>query len=86
MVEQGSLQLLEREGAPERESRAWPSWKNWCLRASDRGLDPDEAGPRGPEVPGVHARDAWRVYEELLGPKNARSGRAALDKAQELGY
>ena len=57
------LNALERMGVSRRAAAAW-------LRAVEqaraRSPSPDLVWS-GPEVPGLHARDTRRVYEELLG-------------------
>lgn len=59
----GALLELERRGVAVRAAAAW-------IRAVDEAMSripkPDLVWS-GPEVPGLHARDTRRVYEELLG-------------------
>jgi hypothetical protein len=52
-------------------------WLRTIARASARMPKPDLVWS-GPEVPGLHARDTRRVYEQLLGCANARSGQAHM--------
>lgn len=57
------LAELDRQGVPARAAAAW-------IRSLDRAasrLRPPELVWTGPAVPGLHARDTRRVYEELLG-------------------
>lgn len=46
--------------------RAAAAWIRSMEKATNRSLAPDVVWS-GPEVPGLHARDTRRVYEELLG-------------------
>ena len=57
------LNELERLGV---SGRAAATWLQAVERASARTSIPDLVWS-GPEVPGVHARDTRRVYEELIG-------------------
>jgi phosphatidylserine/phosphatidylglycerophosphate/cardiolipin synthase-like enzyme len=58
-----SLLELERLGI---SGPAAAAWLRAVVRASARTRKPDLVWS-GPEVPGLHARDTRRVYEELLG-------------------
>ncbi len=58
-----ALLELERLGV---SGRAAASWIRTAQRAAARSPRPDLVWS-GPEVPGLHARDTRRVYEELLG-------------------
>ena len=59
----GALEALASMGVTDRAAAAW-------IRALDRAASPP-AKPdlvwSGPEVPGLHARDTRRVYDELFG-------------------
>jgi len=58
-----ALLELERLGVPGRGAAAW-------IRTVERGaarIPKADLVWSGPEVPGLHARDTRRVYEELLG-------------------
>lgn len=59
----GALDELERMGITGRASGAWI---RAVEAAASRTPRPDLVWS-GPEVPGLHARDTRRVYEELLG-------------------
>ncbi len=59
----GALVELERLGISGRGAGAW---MRTVAKASSRTSAPDLVWS-GPEVPGLHARDTRRVYEELLG-------------------
>ena len=58
-----NLNALERMGVP---GRAAAAWLRAVEQARTRSPSPDLVWS-GPEVPGLHARDTRRVYEELLG-------------------
>jgi phosphatidylserine/phosphatidylglycerophosphate/cardiolipin synthase-like enzyme len=58
-----ALQALERLGI---SGRAAAAWIRTVEAALSRKPKPDLVWS-GPEVPGLHARDTRRVYEELLG-------------------
>jgi phosphatidylserine/phosphatidylglycerophosphate/cardiolipin synthase-like enzyme len=58
-----SLLELERLGI---SGPAAAAWLRTVARVTDRTRKPDLVWS-GPEVPGLHARDTRRVYEELLG-------------------
>ena len=65
----GSEELLEDLNALEQvgvSGRAAAAWLRAVEHARNRSPAPDLVWS-GPEVPGVHARDTRRVYEELLG-------------------
>jgi phosphatidylserine/phosphatidylglycerophosphate/cardiolipin synthase-like enzyme len=58
-----ALAAMERQGVPGPAAAAW-------IRSLDRAASRvrrPELVWTGPEVPGLHARDTRRVYEELLG-------------------
>ena len=57
------LNALDRMGV---SGRAAASWLRAVEQARARSPSPDLVWS-GPEVPGLHARDTRRVYEELLG-------------------
>ena len=57
------LNALERTGV---SGRAAAAWLRAVEQAHARSPSPDLVWS-GPEVPGLHARDTRRVYEELLG-------------------
>jgi len=57
------LNSLERMGV---SGRAAAAWLRAVEQARTRSPSPDLVWS-GPEVPGLHARDTRRVYEELLG-------------------
>ena len=57
------LNVLERTGVA---GRAVAAWLRAVEQARARSPTPDLVWS-GPEVPGLHARDTRRVYEELLG-------------------
>ena len=57
------LNALEQLGV---SGRAAAAWRRAVEQAGNRSPAPDLVWS-GPEVPGVHARDTRRVYEELLG-------------------
>ena len=57
------LHSLERMGV---SGRAVAAWLRAVEQARNRAPAPDLVWS-GPEVPGLHARDTRRVYEELLG-------------------
>ena len=57
------LKALERMGV---SGRAAAAWLRAVEQARTRSPSPDLVWS-GPEVPGLHARDTRRVYEELLG-------------------
>lgn len=59
----GALRELERLGI---SGPAAAAWIRTLERAVSRAPRPDLVWS-GPEVPGLHARDTRRVYEELLG-------------------
>lgn len=59
----GALHDLEQLGI---SGPAVAVWIRTIERATSRTLKPDLVWS-GPEVPGLHARDTRRVYEELLG-------------------
>jgi phosphatidylserine/phosphatidylglycerophosphate/cardiolipin synthase-like enzyme len=59
----GAVQELERLGVA---GPAAAAWVRAVERATARVTKPDLVWS-GPEVPGLHARDTRRVYEELLG-------------------
>jgi len=59
----GAVIELERLGIT---GPAAAAWIRTAGRAADRAPKPDLVWS-GPEVPGLHARDTKRVYEELLG-------------------
>jgi phosphatidylserine/phosphatidylglycerophosphate/cardiolipin synthase-like enzyme len=68
-VEQGADELVSGLGALERSGltpRAAATWLTTLDSALSRVPRPDLVWT-GPEVPGLHARDTRRVYEELLG-------------------
>jgi hypothetical protein len=58
-----ALLELERAGL---SAPAIAAWLRGVEAATSRALRPDLVWS-GPEVPGLHARDTRRVYEELLG-------------------
>ena len=58
-----NLNALERMGV---SGRAAAAWLRAVEQARTRSPSPDVVWS-GPEVPGLHARDTRRVYEELLG-------------------
>jgi len=60
------LVQLERAGLV---GLAAASWTRAVDEAASRATSPDLVWS-GPEVPGLHARDTRRVYEELLGSAN----------------
>ena len=65
----GGEELLENLNALERmgvSGRAAAAWLRAVEQARTRSPSPDLVWS-GPEVPGLHARDTRRVYEELLG-------------------
>ena len=65
----GGEELLENLSALERmgvSGRAAAAWLRAVEQARTRSPSPDLVWS-GPEVPGLHARDTRRVYEELLG-------------------
>lgn len=59
----GALLALERTGI---SGPGVAAWIRGVEHATSRALRPDLVWS-GPEVPGLHARDTRRVYEELLG-------------------
>lgn len=59
----GALLELERMGI---SGPGVAAWIRGVEQATSRALRPDLVWS-GPEVPGLHARDTRRVYEELLG-------------------
>ena len=59
----GALRELEQMGI---SGRAAAAWIRTVEDASSRTPQPDLVWS-GPEVPGLHARDTRRVYDELLG-------------------
>jgi len=59
----GALLELDRLGV---SGAAAAAWIRGVEEATSRALRPDLVWS-GPEVPGLHARDTRRVYEELLG-------------------
>jgi hypothetical protein len=59
----GALRELERLGI---SGSAAAAWIRTIERVAARTPKPDLVWS-GPEVPGLHARDTRRVYEELLG-------------------
>mgnify|MGYP000160611052 CR=1 FL=1 len=59
----GALVELERQGVPGPAAAAWIRSLEHAIARVRR----PELVWTGPEVPGLHARDTRRVYEELLG-------------------
>lgn len=59
----GALNELERLGI---SGKAAAAWLQTLEKANARTATPDLVWS-GPEVPGIHARDTRRVYEELIG-------------------
>ena len=68
-LREGGEELIENLNALERmgvSGRAAAAWLRAVEQARTRSPSPDLVWS-GPEVPGLHARDTRRVYEELLG-------------------
>ena len=68
-LREGSEDVVVAMGALERMGISGPASAAWIRtveKAASRAPSPDLVWS-GPEVPGVHARDTRRVYEELLG-------------------
>ena len=68
-ITEGTEDILEALGALEKmglSATAVAAWIQTVGQAAERTAKPDLVWS-GPEIPGLHARDTGRVYDELLG-------------------